>query len=219
MSFAERYFLLCLTLACVVLYGIHFRLFNPPVSEYELDTNVPLLTLPQTQQSTFYFLDAAASRQSIDDVVAQQILDNRRQDTTNPGALLGGTLTWKDVTTPYVQANGNPTAPETGGATWFGSGLVDDGRPTHFIGHTPGDYWWVFSVSIGDTIVVTDGNGNDATYEVVSLTDSNDEGYDRNGQLVLTDLLAIKGESINIQTCYDNDWNLIVHATLVSSGF
>ena len=116
------------------------------------------------------------------------------------------------VQTPFIQANGVDIAPPTGSATWFGTGAVSDGLPTHFHGHTPGDFYWLFDVQVGDTLTITDDNGDQRNYTVTQKDDLNDQGYNREGDYILDRVVHIEGESINLQTCYDNDWNLVIHA-------
>lgn len=122
------------------------------------------------------------------------------------------------ITTPYIQANHVDIAPKVGAATWFGSGSVTDGYPTHFHGHTPGDFYWLFDVQIGDVITITDDNGNVRDYTVIKRIDSSDQGIDREGHYVMDQVLNIEGEMINLQTCYDEDWNLIVQAVPEGGG-
>ena len=39
-----------------------------------------------------------------------------------------------------------------------------------------------------------------------------DQGYSAEGVYLLDQIILIQGESINLQTCYDDDWNLVIHA-------
>lgn len=115
------------------------------------------------------------------------------------------------IQVPYVQANNIPIAPANGGATWFGNGSVTDGAPTHFHGHTPGDFYWLFDVQIGDIVTITDDQGNVRDYEIKRKVDIHDTGHDREGNYILDTTLQIEGETINLQTCYDDDWNVVLY--------
>ena len=109
---------------------------------------------------------------------------------------------------------GASAAPETGAATWKGTGLVKDGEPTHFIGHNPGDFHSVMELYVGAPITVYDDYGDKKTYHVYEVIDVTDEGYNANDLKddVLPRLLDEKGERISLQTCIDEQINRCVLA-------
>lgn len=116
------------------------------------------------------------------------------------------------IITPYIQANGVEIAPDFGAGTWFGNGSVDDDLGTHFHGHTPGDFAWLFQVKLKDIITITDDQGKVRDYQVTRIDTIDDQGYSAEGVYLLDQIILIQGESINLQTCYDDDWNLVIHA-------
>lgn len=218
MKWPRRYLKTLVYISAIVFFAIQ----NTDITNINLvskvdaqDTPIETVQKPQLRHDKPLFLDKNVERSTIDGAQANIIAQNLTPDTALPGSDQGGNIHWKDIDVSYVQANGNPNAPSSGGATWFGNGLVDDGKPTHFIGHTPGDFYFLFDVNLGDIVTITDGNGNKANYKIISKTDTNDKGQDRSGKEVLGALLAIQGESINLQTCYDNNWNVVLHGVKV----
>lgn len=114
----------------------------------------------------------------------------------------------------YIHATGANTAPDEGAATWLGKGFVDDGAPTHFIGHNPGDFATVMELYVGAPITVYDDNGEKKTYHVYEVVDVTDEGYNANDLQddVLPRMLDEKSERISLQTCITDQINRCVLA-------
>ncbi|HRM23482.1 MAG TPA: hypothetical protein PK061_02470 [Enterococcus aquimarinus] len=50
-------------------------------------------------------------------------------------------------------------------------------------------------------------------YKVYSILTVNDEAYGENGKDYWSTIFNQKDEAISLQTCINNDWNLIVLAT------
>ena len=74
-------------------------------------------------------------------------------DSIAPGTLVvGGTAI------PYRDVRGG-TTPSSGGGLWLGSDAVDDGSWGYFVGHNPGSFAPVRSLSPGDAVVVCDRSG------------------------------------------------------------
>ena len=132
------------------------------------------------------------------------------------------TLTIKGTAIPYqnggqetgqsiIDSNPNGVASTWGGAT-IQSG--DDGQNTHFIGHNPGIFSAIFSLSVGNQIIVTDATGTPTTYTVHSLLHLDDFGVEVGTGIDYFDLIvgATGGERITLQSCIDDDTNLVVIA-------
>ncbi|WP_180708260.1 sortase domain-containing protein [Enterococcus canintestini] len=118
------------------------------------------------------------------------------------------------ITVPFTHSNGADTAPMSGCGTWTGTGAVDDNSPTHFIGHNPGDFSSVMSLSIGDSIQVTDDNGHRKTYVVYEVLNVNDDGTnaDNPNDDTWSRVIEAGGERISLQTCISDTVNRIVLA-------
>ena len=103
-------------------------------------------------------------------------------------------------------------------ATWGGSPVQsgNDGQNTHFIGHNPGIFSVLFSLGTGGQIVVTDGNAVPTYYSINSIFQVDDYGTNTaSGQNVMDDLIGYGGgERITLQTCINDDINLIVMASV-----
>lgn len=124
------------------------------------------------------------------------------------------TLHFLGQSIPFVQCNGVGSAPASGCGTWTGTGLVNDGAPTHFIGHNPGDFSPVMNITVGTSITVVDSANQTRTYTVYEVLDVNDDGTnadnssDDTWQRVIDD----SGERISLQTCITDSVNRIVLA-------
>jgi hypothetical protein len=130
--------------------------------------------------------------------------------------------------TPVVQANqiliagqtiaiensqGADSAPTSGEAGyWIGNGSTTDGALSYLIGHNNGSFSCLFGLGVGSTFQVVDGNANPRTYTIYNVLEVNDEGYDRSGNDVYNEITATAGETVNLQTCIDDTWNLVVMA-------
>jgi hypothetical protein len=101
-------------------------------------------------------------------------------------------------------------------ATWGGAAVQSgtDGQNTHFIGHNPGAFATIFSLSAGSQIIVTDANATPTTYTVRTLLQLNDYGEEVNTGKDYWDLTVGTGdeERITLQSCINDDINLIVIA-------
>lgn len=97
-------------------------------------------------------------------------------------------------------------------STYYGSSFNgNDGRFTHFIGHSPGIFSVIKSLGIGSSVVVTDGNGTPFTYHVVNVVnltmENGGDGYvyptTAYGQELVDNLYygGVSGEQIVLQTC------------------
>jgi hypothetical protein len=117
------------------------------------------------------------------------------------------------------QANGQSIIdanPSGVAATWGGAPVQsgDDGQNTHFIGHNPGAFATIFSLGVGSQIVVTDANATPTTYTVRTLLQLNDYGEEVSTGKDYWDLTigTGDGERITLQSCINDDVNLIVIA-------
>ena len=100
-------------------------------------------------------------------------------------------------------------------ATWGGASVQsgEDGANTHFIGHNPGIFNVLFSVGDGETISVSDGANNVSTYTVSQIVTVDDSGMAEDGTDYWEQITSSGGgERISLQTCINDDYNLIVFA-------
>ena len=101
-------------------------------------------------------------------------------------------------------------------ATWGGNPIQSgtDNQNTHFIGHNPGVFSSIFSLSAGSPIIVTDSLGNATTYIVNGIIQVDDSGRDiHSGQGNWDQITSAGGgERITLQTCITDTVNLIVFA-------
>lgn len=100
-------------------------------------------------------------------------------------------------------------------ATWGGAAVqsADDGVNTHFIGHNPGIFNVLFSVGTGATIEVSDGSNNVTSYTVSQIVTVDDSGIAEDGTDYWDQITGTGGgERITLQTCINDDYNLIVFA-------
>lgn len=145
---------------------------------------------------------------------ADQISNTAEKREIPNTSKLKSALQFNGLTVPYRHMQGASSAPETGAATWNGTGLVNDGAPTHFIGHNPGDFHSVMELYVGAPITVYDDNGNQKTYHVYEVVDVTDEGYNANDLKddVLPRMLDETGERISLQTCINEQINRCILA-------
>ncbi|MBO0474223.1 hypothetical protein IGL98_000925 [Enterococcus sp. DIV0840] len=132
------------------------------------------------------------------------------------------TITMNGQTIPYQnggQGSGQSiidSNPSGVASTWGGAAVQsgDDGQNTHFIGHNPGAFSTVFSLSAGSQIVVTDANGTPITYTVRTLLQLDDYGTEVGTGTNYWDLTVGTGggERITLQSCVNDDINLFAIA-------
>lgn len=125
------------------------------------------------------------------------------------------TINFLGSTIPFINSNGASAAPSNGAGTWTGTGMVNDGAPTHFIGHNPGDFAPVMNITVGTPITVVDGQGNTRTYTVYEILDVYDDGinvHDPNDDSWAR-VIDAGGERISLQTCITDTTNRIVLAS------
>lgn len=100
-------------------------------------------------------------------------------------------------------------------ATWGGASVQSgkDSSNTHFIGHNPGVFNVLFSLSIGATIEVSDSANNISTYTVSQIVTVDDSGISEDGVDYWERITGTSGgERITLQTCINDNYNLIVFA-------
>lgn len=100
-------------------------------------------------------------------------------------------------------------------ATWGGAVVQsgNDGANTHFIGHNPGIFNVLFSLGTGATIEVSDSAKNVTTYTVSQIVTVDDSGFAADGTDYWDQITGSGGgERITLQTCINDDYNLIVFA-------
>ena len=100
-------------------------------------------------------------------------------------------------------------------ATWGGASVQsgNDGSNTHFIGHNPGIFNVLFSLGNGATIDVSDSGNNVTSYTVSQIVTVDDSGMAADGTDYWDQITGTGGgERITLQTCINDDYNLIVFA-------
>lgn len=100
-------------------------------------------------------------------------------------------------------------------ATWGGASVQsgNDGSNTHFIGHNPGIFNVLFSLGNGATIDVSDSSNNVTSYTVSQIVTVDDSGMAADGTDYWDQITGSGGgERITLQTCINDDYNLIVFA-------
>ncbi|MGO3609071.1 MAG: sortase domain-containing protein [Enterococcus sp.] len=101
-------------------------------------------------------------------------------------------------------------------ATWGGNPVQsgNDNQNTHFIGHNPGIFAPLLTLSSGDSIIVTDSGNIATTYIVQGIIQVDDSGRDiHSGQDYWDQITSTSGgERITLQTCLSETHNLIVFA-------
>ncbi|MFH5837315.1 SH3 domain-containing protein [Proteiniclasticum sp. C24MP] len=105
-------------------------------------------------------------------------------------------------------------------STWGGAATYSgtDGKNTHFIGHNPGIFSVMLHVSTGNTIIVTDAKGSPTTYKITRIFKVDDYGVNpSDGKNYYNYLTSTRGgEVITLQTCINDDLNLIIRADKIN---
>lgn len=130
----------------------------------------------------------------------QLMINGQAISYTNAGQGSGQTI---------IDANPNQVA------TWGGAVVQsgNDGANTHFIGHNPGIFNVLFSLGTGATIEVSDSANNVTTYTVSQIVTVDDSGFAADGTDYWDQITGSGGgERITLQTCINDDYNLIVFA-------
>lgn len=123
-------------------------------------------------------------------------------DSIAPGTLVvGGTAI------PYRDVRGG-TTPSSGGGLWLGSDAVDDGSWGYFVGHNPGSFAPVRSLSSGDAVVVCDRSGAQRAYTVREVFQVEETATWK----AIASRVTGYGESVVLQTCAGDGMNVIVVA-------
>lgn len=123
------------------------------------------------------------------------------------GTLKPGTLVVDGTAIPYRDVRGG-TTPSSGGGLWLGSDAVDDGSWGYFVGHNPGSFAPVRSLSSGDAVVVCDRSGGQRTYTVRDVFQVEETATWK----TIASRVTGYGESVVLQTCAGGGRNVIVVA-------
>lgn len=123
-------------------------------------------------------------------------------DSIAPGTLVVG-----GVAIPYRDVRGG-TTPSSGGGLWLGSDAVDDGSWGYFVGHNPGSFAPVRSLSLGDAVAVCDRSGGQHTYTVRNVFQVEETATWK----TIASRVTGYGESVVLQTCAGDGMNVIVVA-------
>lgn len=123
-------------------------------------------------------------------------------DSIAPGTLVvGGTAI------PYRDVRGGATS-SSGGGFWLGSDAVDDGSWGYFVGHNPGSFVPVRSLSSGDAVVVCDRSGAQRAYTVREVFQVEETATWK----TIASRVTGYGESVVLQTCAGDGMNVIAVA-------
>lgn len=129
--------------------------------------------------------------------------------------ILGTIINYQNGGTGAGQSiiDGNPSGVAS---TWGGSSVQSgsDGMNTHFIGHNPGIFNVLFSLSPGNSITITDSTGAEAIYTVRTILTLDDYGIETStGEDYYNFVVGSGGgERVTFQTCINDTTNLIVVA-------
>lgn len=129
--------------------------------------------------------------------------------------ILGNIINYQNGGTGAGQSiiDGNPSGVAS---TWGGSSVQSgsDGMNTHFIGHNPGIFNVLFSLSSGNSITITDSTGAVAVYTVRTILTLDDYGIEPSTGEDYYDFVVSSGggERVTFQTCINDTTNLIVVA-------
>lgn len=139
----------------------------------------------------------------------EEILEETRPEESAGavGALAPGTLVVGGVAIPYCDVRGG-TTPGSGGGLWLGSDAVDDGGWGYFVGHNPGSFAPVRSLSAGDSVVVCDWSGAQRAYSVRDVFRIEETATWK----TIASRVTGYGESVVLQTCAGDGMNVIVVA-------
>ena len=118
-----------------------------------------------------------------------------------------GTLVVGGTAIPYRDVRGG-TTPSSGGGLWLGSDAVDDGSWGYFVGHNPGSFAPVRSLSSGDAVVVCDRSGAQRAYTVREVFQVEETATWK----AIASRVTGYGESVVLQTCAGDGMNVIVVA-------
>lgn len=176
-----------------------------------IETDVPAEDTPNITESVESVLDSTLVENE------PTLVEESAAPVSEPEPVMtqqNSTISFLGVTIPFINYNGASAAPSSGAGTWTGTGMVNDGAPTHFIGHNPGDFAPVMNISVGTPITIVDGQGNARTYSVYEVLDVYDDGinaHDPNDN-TWTRIIEDGGERISLQTCITDSVNRIVLA-------
>lgn len=123
------------------------------------------------------------------------------------GTLKPGTLVVGGAAIPYSDVRGG-TTPSSGGGLWLGSDAVDDGSWGYFVGHNPGSFAPVRTLSPGDAVIVCDRSGAQRTYAVRDVFQVEETATWK----TIASRVSGYGESVVLQTCAGGGMNVIVVA-------
>ena len=98
---------------------------------------------------------------------------------------------------PFVQCYLAPAAPDDTAGLWWGNSSTTDNGLGYFVGHNPGVFAPVVSLTAGDQVTVTDGTGASHTYTVFDVFDvANTTTLEQ-----IESRISGHGESIAMQAC------------------
>ena len=126
---------------------------------------------------------------------------------SDEGSNVDGTLVVGGTAIPYRDVRGG-TTPSSGGGLWLGSDAVDDGSWGYFVGHNPGSFAPVRSLSSGDAVVVCDRSGAQRAYTVREVFQVEETATWK----TIASRVTGYGESVVLQTCAGDGMNVIVVA-------
>ncbi|MGX7352227.1 hypothetical protein RU97_GL002069 [Enterococcus canis] len=170
----------------------------------------------ETQPTATSETEPAADTEAVTAAVAEEPTEEVAATPVTQMQIAGQTIVYQNSGQASGQAvidadSSNGVATWGGAATYSGS----DGANTHFIGHNPGAFSVLFSVSLGSTISVTDVEGLTTTYQVDNIVQVDDTGMEVKTKKDYWEEITGTGggERITLQTCISDTLNLIIFAS------
>lgn len=180
------------------------------------NTNIAEQTSEEpTQEETYYTEETTlVEEQTASETTSEETTPNQQSIQPNQLNINGQFISYTNA----GQGNGQAIidADHTQVATWGGASVQsgEDGSNTHFIGHNPGIFNVLFSVSTGATIAVSDENNTVTNYTVNQIVTVNDSATGTDGVNYWDQITSASGgERITLQTCINDDYNLIIFAS------
>lgn len=190
-----------------------------PLDEADIpadNTNIAEQTFEEpTQEETYYTEETTlVEEQTASETTSEATTPTQQSIQANQLNINGQFISYTNA----GQGNGQAIidADHNQVATWGGASVQsgEDGSNTHFIGHNPGIFNVLFSVSTGATIAVSDENNTVTNYTVNQIVTVNDSATGTDDVNYWDQITSTSGgERITLQTCINDDYNLIIFAS------
>lgn len=180
------------------------------------NTNIAEQASEETTQEEIYYTEepTLVEEQTASETTSEETTPTQQSIQANQLNINGQFISYTNA----GQGNGQAIidADHNQVATWGGASVQsgEDGSNTHFIGHNPGIFNVLFSVSTGATIAVSDENNTVTNYTVNQIVTVNDSATGTDGVNYWDQITSTSGgERITLQTCINDDYNLIIFAS------